>query len=328
MCDGLLETGTWEVQLAVLAAGQRLCASAAPIASRSAAAATQVEWLLQAVQALASQLAAPVPTQAASSQPARTPDQARALAGQLVNTVLALAAHDVRLPRLQNALQACLERLLKCKPLLTDQQLASVTSLLKHNGSGARPPATAMPGTPSPLPHMHMHIMPQHEAAAAGHVGAGSHAAAAGAGTAAGVAGAAAGDGLGSRFAQFRNRFKRVTTKSGADDSMATAALAAGVLPGACQVGSGQQQRGASPGGGGSGMLGAGAAANATGAAAAAGAGSSGAGTVRGGVAGGGHVMQEGASSGGGAGMGTGAGVALQGSASLGSNEDGDEELQ
>lgn len=45
--DGLLEGGVWEVQAAVLAASQKLAAVAAPLAIKSAAAATQVEWMLQ-----------------------------------------------------------------------------------------------------------------------------------------------------------------------------------------------------------------------------------------------------------------------------------------
>ena len=111
MFDGLLDTAPQEVAATVLSCGARLAGAVAPLASRSAAAAGQLEWVLHAVQSLLHQLQ---PQQQAGGGhvgqgqqqqhrgPPRSPDQQRALAGQLVLVVHAVYMHDVRLPRLQS----------------------------------------------------------------------------------------------------------------------------------------------------------------------------------------------------------------------------------
>ena len=111
MFDGLLDSAPQEVAATVLSCGARLAGAVAPLASRSAAAAGQLEWVLHAVQSLLHQLQ-PQQQQAGGVHvgqgqqhqhrgPPRSPDQQRALAGQLV-LVVHVYMHDVRLPRLQS----------------------------------------------------------------------------------------------------------------------------------------------------------------------------------------------------------------------------------
>ena len=112
MFDGLLDSAPQEVAATVLSCGARLAGAVAPLASRSAAAAGQLEWVLHAVQSLLHQLQPPQQQaggvhvgqgqQHQHRGPSRSPDQQRALAGQLVLVVHAVYMHDVRLPRLQS----------------------------------------------------------------------------------------------------------------------------------------------------------------------------------------------------------------------------------
>ncbi|GAX73025.1 hypothetical protein CEUSTIGMA_g477.t1 [Chlamydomonas eustigma] len=112
--DGLLESATLDVAATVLNCGARLAAAVAPSASRSAASAGLLEWVLHAVQQLDQQL--PAGNQSAARGavagpafsnnqqqrgPVRTLDQQQALAVQLVQIVHIIYSHDVRLPRLQ-----------------------------------------------------------------------------------------------------------------------------------------------------------------------------------------------------------------------------------
>jgi hypothetical protein len=108
--DGLLESAPLDVAATVLNCGARLAAAVAPSASRSAASAGLLEWVLHAVQQLIQQLptqpaaAAAGPAGSSTQQqrgPVRTLDQQRALAVQLVQIVQIIYSHDVRLPRLQ-----------------------------------------------------------------------------------------------------------------------------------------------------------------------------------------------------------------------------------
>ncbi len=105
--DGLLESSHPDVAATVLTCAARLAAAVAPSASRSAAAAGQLEGVLHAVHSLLAQLNPPAAGAASQQQqraggPARSADQQRAVAAQLVQVVHAVYIHDVRLPRLQN----------------------------------------------------------------------------------------------------------------------------------------------------------------------------------------------------------------------------------
>ncbi len=99
--DSLLEQGPHVVQLEVLYSGTALAAAAAPTAAVSAAAASQVEWMLTAAQALGTQLAAAAGGGGGGAVARATPDQQKALAAALLNALRSVAAHDLRLPRLQ-----------------------------------------------------------------------------------------------------------------------------------------------------------------------------------------------------------------------------------
>jgi hypothetical protein len=108
--EGLLESGGPAAQAAVLAAWGRLAAAAAPLAAVSPTAAAQCEACLAAVSALAGKLAAAgaaAGSAAAAAGPAAGTagggggEAQRALAGQLLGVLAAVAATELRLPRLQ-----------------------------------------------------------------------------------------------------------------------------------------------------------------------------------------------------------------------------------
>ncbi|GAX73032.1 hypothetical protein CEUSTIGMA_g484.t1 [Chlamydomonas eustigma] len=151
--DGLLESAPLDVAATVLNCGARLAAAVAPSASRSAASAGLLEWVLHAVQQLVQQLpagnqsaaggaaaaAAAGPAFSSNQQqrgPVRTLDQQRALAAQLVQIVHVIYSHDVRLPRLQTHVLACIEGLQRHKGLLWEQPAALLAAMTKEKQGG------------------------------------------------------------------------------------------------------------------------------------------------------------------------------------------------
>eukprot|EP00798_Chlamydomonas_sp_ICE-L_P015327 gene15327-21411_t len=128
--DGLLDSGSHDVQMAVLACGSHLASAIAVAAARYASASVQLEWLLSAVQSLTQQLG-----NLGSSNPPRTAEQQRILATQLVTLVQQVHSFDIRLPRLQSGLYACSESLSKCRPLLADPQMTALNTILKDKNA-------------------------------------------------------------------------------------------------------------------------------------------------------------------------------------------------
>ena len=140
--------GTDAVSATVLAAMNRLAASVAPSATRSAASANLIEWLLNSVHSLASSrlgvtdpvtpTASPSPANAAAlPSGVRSVDNQRLLAGQLMHIISSIHAHDTRLPRLHSLMVTCVEVLYKNRSLLVPEQSQAIGNMKREKASAA-----------------------------------------------------------------------------------------------------------------------------------------------------------------------------------------------